>query len=161
MIFCKKCGYMLDDDAKFCTECGTPTSDDATTNPNPNPNPNPDPSQNPNPNNVPPYNGQGYYYNPQGGYPPPYNQPPYGYYPPQKRPINVGLLIFTIINFVLVGIIALWPLLTTSAKHISLKRQKTPISFALSSAFFFLPFPLSPKPSHYSLANTTRKAFPL
>ena len=110
MIFCKKCGYMLDDDAKFCTECGTPTSDDATTNPNPNPNP--DPSQNPNPNNVPPYNGQGYYYNPQGGYPPPYNQPPYGYYPPQKRPINVGLLIFTIINFVLVGIIALWPLLT-------------------------------------------------
>ena len=98
MIFCKKCGCMLDDDAKFCTECGTATSDDTQNNG----------QTTGDPNQVPPYNGQGYGYPPYGGYPP----PPYGYYPPRKRPINVGLLVFTIINFFMVGVLALWPLFT-------------------------------------------------
>lgn len=27
-MFCKKCGFRLDDDANFCPKCGTTVSDD-------------------------------------------------------------------------------------------------------------------------------------
>ncbi len=102
MIFCKNCGYMLDDDARFCTECGTPTENAQNTTQN-------DP-QNHNTQNNGYQNGYGQqnYYDPYNPYNPydPYNP----YYRPQPRKLNVGLLVFTIINFLLVGVLAVWPL---------------------------------------------------
>ena len=104
MIFCKKCGHMLDDDARYCTECGTPTENAQNTAQNGQ-------------NGQNGYTGQSGYYGGQGYYDPnnPYQQynpyDPYNpYYRPQPRPLNVGLLIFTIINFILVGVLAVWPL---------------------------------------------------
>ena len=93
MIFCKKCGYMLDDDARFCTECGEPTENAQNDN-----------TQNNTQNGYNPFNPNDPHnqFNPYN----PYNP----YYRPQPRPINVGLLVFTIINFMVCGALAVWPL---------------------------------------------------
>jgi len=106
MLFCKNCGFMLDDNARFCTECGTPTENAQNTQNAQNE------TQN-NAQNNGAQNGQNGYdpnnpYNPYNGYNPynPYN----GYYPPQPRKLDVGMLVFTIINFMLIGILAIWPL---------------------------------------------------
>lgn len=43
MPFCPKCGTRLDDDARFCVNCGNPISAGPTPTPNPAPNPAPNP----------------------------------------------------------------------------------------------------------------------
>ena len=142
MIFCKKCGYVLPDDARFCSECGAAIAQEATADPTKTetatgttatqnttvPPQNPGvPPQNP---SVPPYGAnpnpsQGYYgqyppqqgYYTQPGYPPPYQ--PYGYQPRKVRSINVGQLVFAILNLVMFcGLLAIWPLiLVINAKN--------------------------------------------
>lgn len=137
MIYCKKCGNPLPDESKFCNECGASVNENSE---NPNTNGQNDPNgrhQQQNRDNAngqngyDPHNTQGSPYG-QSGYPPygqngysPYGQngyPPYGqnpydpynpYHQPKQRSLNVGMLVFSIINFVVAGIAAIWPLLLT------------------------------------------------
>ncbi len=69
MIFCKYCDHMLDDDAKFCENCGKPVENDDL------------------------------------------RRQDTTYQVPVERKIDIKQLIFAIINFTLVGIFAIWPLI--------------------------------------------------
>jgi len=95
MLYCQNCGCELNGGAKFCTSCGTPVPN--AQNAQNNTDQNGQNQQNGyDPNN--PYNG----YNPYD----PYN----AYYPPMPKKLDIGMLAFTIINFFICGILAIWPL---------------------------------------------------
>lgn len=90
MLYCQNCGCELNEGVKFCTSCGTPV---------------------PNAQNTQNQNEQSF--NQQNGFDPnnPYNTyDPNAYYPPLPHKLDTGMLIFTIINFFLCGILAIWPL---------------------------------------------------
>ncbi len=96
MIFCKNCGAMLPDDANFCTDCGTKVANSENTGSNNRQN------DGHGANNG-TYNSYGYAPINQGTL---YKQIP-------QKPVNIPLLVFSIINIFISGFIGLWPLFVT------------------------------------------------
>lgn len=90
--FCPHCGARVNEDDKVCLSCGGSLSNSENN------------QENGNNNTGQQYYNNGQYYDPYGNYRPPYNVPygnGYGNIP--TREMNIGMLIFSIINIVFGG----------------------------------------------------------